>query len=224
MSAWDSVDLLAQFNQRAGRPTSAVGQSDTITDTAKYDRLAKAQDRVVAMIAGVVPKALYPKGAYGSFPQMITTDNQVFRFGSDTLGNPMTPMGVSIYASLNDIPDYPWQADVDYLDEVSQIRIPQNRTFAGPLFWRGIIPPAPISGNVPPALLPIASRDLIVIEAVRQFGKEGVRNPDLVAVAQEEWNIAWPQWCLVWKTQFRSGGALQTLTGRQLAELSQAVA
>ena len=109
----------------------------------------------------------------------------------------------------------------DYVSEGTQIRIPNNGTYGGTLYWYGIATPADITASVQPALLPVASRELIVIEAVRQFAQEFLRNAALADEMAIEWQRAWPIHCLAWKTQFRSGGALTALTGRSLAVASQ---
>lgn len=217
--AYDAADCVALFNRLAGRPAT-----DAISDTAKYDRLAKAQDRVIAMLAAVAPYALYQKVAYGSVPTLSTVDNQVFTFGVDGDDNPVVPFGkAQIFPSLQAIPDQPWREGQDYLNEVTQIRIPNNQTWSGTLYWRGIRNPDAIDASTDPALFPVPARELIVYEAVRSFAKEGSRNPQLAADMDGEWAKAWPKWCLVWKTQFRQGGALVsgTYTGKTLALLDQ---
>lgn len=216
MATWDSADLLATFHQKANLPTSSVG----LTDTLLYTRLAKSQNRVIAYMAPVVPSSLYPKVAYGSLPTLTTTDNQVYTFGSDASSYPIFPMGKGgIFASLNDIPGFPLRPGIDYMVEGSQIRAPYNGTLPATLYWYGISQPADIASGTQPALFPEASRELIVIDAVRQLSKEGMRNAELAAAMTEEWNEAWPQWCLVWRTQYRNGGAVNAFTGLQLAEL-----
>jgi hypothetical protein len=214
MPAYDSQDLLALFNSRAARPTAGTG-ADAITDVQKYARLAKAQQRVIAMLSAVAPSSLYPKVAYGALPKLTTTDNQVFTFATFPMGHG------GIYPTLASIPDSPWREGVDYLNEGTQIRIPNNGTYTGPLYWYGVAQPADISASVQPALVPPAACELIVIEAVRQFAREGVRNGALVDEMQDEWDRTWPQWCLVWKTQFRHGGALAAVTVRDMALANQ---
>lgn len=215
MASYDSADLLLQFNQRAGRPTA-----DSITDAQKYQRLARAQNRVVAQIASVAPNSLYPKVATVSMPTLTTTDNQIFTFGTDTAGYPNFPMGHGgIYPSLEAIPDAPWTEGRDYMREGNQIRIPSNGTYAGTLYWYGIAQPTDISASVEPAVIPEAARELIVIEAVRSFSQEWLRNAALADEMNNEWDRQWPIWCLVYKTQFKNGGALSVLTGFQVAAL-----
>lgn len=210
---YDSPSLLGMFNRKSGRPAA-----DAMTDASKYQRLSESQNRVVAMIAGIAPWSLYPKSGYSSLPTMTTADNQVFTFGLDSNGYAIVPMGkAGIYRSRSDVPDYPMIEGYDYLNEGSQIRIPNNRTYSATLYWRGVQQPADITASGQPTLIPEASRELIVIDAVRQFATENARNLDLAAAMAAEWNAAWPTWLLVLKTQFRAGGALGTFTARQIS-------
>lgn len=212
MSTWDSAYLLQSFNRKAGRPST-----DDITDASKYQRLSDAQNRIVALLQAVAPESLYPKVGYGSLPTLTTTDHQVFTFGTDPSGYALFPMGKGgIYASLNDIPGAPWRPGVDYILEGTQIRIPNNGTWSGPLYWYGVTAPPDITAIVQPSLFPEAARELIVIEAVRQFSQEYLRNPALTDEMLNEFDTrAWPTWTLTWKTQFRAGGALDWWTGYQ---------
>jgi len=210
MPSFDSAWCLSVFDRKAGRPPA-----DSILDSAKYQRLSESQNRVVAMLSGIAPHVLYPTG---TLPTLTTVDTKVFTFGTDANGYPIAPMGkTGIYSDLSAVPNCPWREGFDYLNEGIQIRIPNNGTYGGTLYWRGITPPPDITASTQPVLFPEASRELIVIDAVRQFAMEFNRNPDLAGNMLGEWNLAWPQWCLVWKTQFRSGGALGAWTGFQLA-------
>ncbi len=221
MAAWESSDLLSQFNARVGRPTT-----DAIKDVQKYARLSRAQNRVVALMMGVCPDSLYPKVGYSSLPTLTTTDNQVYTFGTDAAAFPLFPMGKGgIYASLNDIPNFPLRPGIDYMVEGYQIRIPNNSTHSGTLYWYGVGQPADITASVQPSLFPEASRELIVIECARQFAQEYLRNAALADEMKAEFfgdpanglPGAWPVWCQVWRSQYRDGGALNVYTGRQLA-------
>lgn len=222
-ATWDSAYCLTMFNRKAGRPTT-----DSVTDATKYQRLSEAQNRVIALMTAVAPNSLYPKVAYGSLPTLTTIDTQIYTFGTDANLYANFPMGHGgIYQSLNDIPNFPLVPNRDYMIEGTQIRAMNNTTLPTVLYWYGIAQPADMDATHQPALFPEPSRELIVIEAVRQFAKEGVRNPALAGAMDDEWNGqrgrpgAWPTWCMVWKTQFRSGGALNAFTGMQLAELAQ---
>ncbi len=219
-ATWDSAYLLSALNRKAQRPATA----DAITDASKYLRLTESQSRIVAMIAARFPHVLYPTVAYGSIPTMTTVDNQVFTFGTDSNGYAIAPIGkTQIYRALADIPTYPMRIGRDYLPEGgTAIRIPNNNTYGSTLYWRGIQQPADIDATHQPALFPEASRELIVIEAVRQFAMEGGRNPGLYQLMAGEWATAWPEWCVTWRTAYRNGGALSAgISGLQLAIAGQ---
>lgn len=214
MTTWASSYLLTKFNQLAGRPPADAG----ITDAQKYQRLTDAQNAVIADIAARAPWTLYQKVGYGSIPTLTTTDNQVFTFGTDVNGDPLFPQGkVMIYPNVNAIPGYPWVEGWDYLQEGTQIRIPNNGTWSQPLYWRGIAPVLDITASNQPSIIPPPARILIVLEAVRVFGEEGNRNPALAATMAAEYGKQFPRWMLVFKTQFKSGGALGSLSGLTLS-------
>src|SRR5512146_1746233 len=104
MPLFDAADCLAQFNELAMRPAT-----DAITDTIKYQRLARSQRYVVSQIASRFPQALYPKVGYGAMPTLSTSDSQVFTFGNDANGQAIAPIGrTMIYTSLDGIPNDPW--------------------------------------------------------------------------------------------------------------------
>lgn len=216
MASYTSADLLALFNDLAGRPASG----DAISDANKYKRLARAQVAVMADFAARLPDHLYSHVAYGSTPTLSTTDNQVFTFGTDGNGDASFPIGkANIYTSLSAIPDNPLVAGVDYLWEGTQIRIPNNNTYAGTLYWRGVAPATALDGTTQPTLSPPPARILIVQEAVRSFAVEGNRNAELANQMAAEYGIGLARWCLTLKTAvFTKGRGLGPLTGLRLAE------
>jgi hypothetical protein len=201
MATYDSSDLLSRFNRLAKRPSS-----DEITDAVKYALLAQAQMDVIYEIAIRAPYALYQDPA-----ALSTSDNKEFTFGTDGNGHAVTPYGyVGIYPSLNAIPDMPWVKGLDYLDEGTLIRIPNNRTYGGTLYWRGIATPADIASGTQPALRPAPARVLIVIKAVWNFALEGGARPALADAMERMWAQQFPVHMAGWKTRFRGGGALDT--------------
>ena len=215
MASWDSADLLSLFNQYAQRPTS-----DEVTSATKYDRLSKAQLDVIRKAAAIYPYPFYNSSGPTACS---TSDNKVYTFGTD--GNATLAQGplghVAIFRNLADYPDNPLIEGVDYLNEGTQIRIPNNRTETS-LYWFGIPTPKDIAagGSAEPSIRPAPARILIVIEAVRKFAMEGGRDPYLAESMQEEWNREFPTHLLAWRTQFRKGGALN-LTGIERAILTQ---
>ena len=220
MATWASSVLLSRFNDLSGRPASG----DSVSDANKYVRLTDAQNAVIADAASRVPKAFYSKAAAASTPTLSTTDNKIFIFSaSDLNADAMFPIGkVRIFPSLAAIPDSPWVEGVDYLNEGTQIRIPNNGTYGGTLYWRGIAPVLDISSTNQPTLIPPPFRILIVYEAVRRYALEGKRDLDLAKVMEKEYAVTFARFCLVLKTQFSNGGALGSITGFTLAELGVA--
>lgn len=184
-TGWQSSDCLTLFNRKAGRPTT-----DAITDANKYDRLARAQDSVLMEIASVDPRILY-----GAPTAMTTADGgYTFTFGTDGNGYALFPLGkANIYPSLNAVPNYPWVPGVDYLDEGTTIRMPNNIAYSGTLYWQGITAPQAMSASVQPVLQPPNARILIVIKAVKDFAQEAGRNPALADDMTAEWNEEWPR-------------------------------
>ena len=216
MATMTSANLLTRFNQLSGRPASG----DSISDADKYIRLTDAQNVVLADAASRVPKAFVSKAAYSAMPTLTTTDQQVFTFGTDLNTDPLFPIGkVEIYPSLQAVPDSPWIEGVDYLNEGTQIRIPNNRTWGGTLYWRGVAPALSIDGTNQPTIIPPPFRILIVYEAVRRYAEEGKRDIELADRMRANYEQDFARLCLTLKTQFSNGGALGSISGRNLTFL-----
>lgn len=226
MAIFDSAYCLSFFNRLTGRPDTALGGTDAISDPQKYLRLQEAQQEVVADIAAIIPHVLYPTVGYASMPQLTSTDGQVWTFGTDDQGNPIAPIGkTAIYTDLDAIPDEPWVEGVDYLNEGTQIRIPNNDSWSGPLYWRGVTMPSTLDATHQPVLFPEPARQLLCYRAAWNFANEMGRNAalakTLMPTGDPVTDPRFVRWCLTWRTQFRHGGALGSYTGRQLAILSQ---
>lgn len=226
MATYDSAYLLDLFNRLTGRPAA-----DTITNASKYQRLTEAQSEIVKDIASVCPYVLYPTVGYASIPQLTTSDNQTFTFGTDSNGYALAPMGkVGIYQNLNDIPGSPWREGWDYVAlGATAIQIPNNGVFSGPLYWRGITPPGDITDVLQPVLFPEGARQLIAYRAAIAFALEGNRNPELGLQLQAQYGRPFgdrpgmfASWLLEWKLAYRNGGALgSNVTGLAVAIGSQ---
>lgn len=205
MASWTSASLLTRFNQWAARPTT-----DAITSAEKYQRLADAQDAVLTEIATVAAKVLY------AAPFALTTSDggYTFTFGSDGSSNANFMIGMtSIYPNLNAVPDYPWVPGVDYLDEGTRIRMPNNVPWSGSLYAYGLTMPAAISASQEPFIQPPQSRVLIVIRAVQSFAEEGNRNPALADRMAARWAREWPKNAVMIRKHFRGPRALGPLVG-----------
>lgn len=204
MASYDSADLLAQMKELADIPTTSE-----FTSAALYSRLARAQQDVIEEIAGIYPNCLYRTTGPAA---LSTSDSKVYTFGTDGQGHPVAPMGfVQVFKNLSDYPDSPMIPGLDYLDEGTQIRIPNNRTESGTLYWQGIPTPTDISASQEPALRPAPARRLIVIRAVETFAREGGRNYALADDMERLFATQLRKHLLVWRTRFSSGGALMVL-------------
>jgi hypothetical protein len=201
-TGWESSDLLARFNRMADRPAPPA---DAYPDATKYQLLADAQDSVLNKIASVAPRVLYNP------PTLMTTSDggYTFQFGTDGNGYPLFPMGKTrIYQDLDSVPDYPWRPGLDYLDEGTQIRMPNNIQWSGTLYWYGITPPGELSATVAPVLQPPPARILIVIEAVSMFATDFARNGALAQMMEGRWQKEFGPWMTTLRRHFRGGGAM----------------
>lgn len=208
-----SADLLDLYNSLTGRAVA-----DSILDTTKYKALSRAEREVITKIASVRPESLYPKVSTTSIPTMVTTDNNVFTFGTDGDGNAIVPFGdCQIYQKYTDIPDRPLRPDWDYVAEGSQIRLPRNRTITFPLFFRGIIMPPAITATENPHLIPTDINELTALRAAHHFAESGnVRNAALADRMTVRWRERYPDVLLLLKRQFSRGGALTTWSLRDV--------
>lgn len=204
MATFDSAWALAEFDRLSARP-----DTDEITDASKYQRLALAQMEVIGEIAGIYPDALYQA------PTALTavSGNKSFSFGSDSNGHAVAPYGhVGIYSALAHIPDNPLVEGIDYLNEGTLIRIPNDRTWSGTLYGRWIPTPADITAAVEPTLRPAPARLLIVLKAVENFANEGAQMPDLARIMSDRYAREFTKWMLILRSQFRAGGAVSRTT------------
>ena len=219
---YTSKYLLTMLLRYLGRPETA----DAISAQTYLDRLTDAQQQIVADLAGIMPDVLYPTTT--TLPTMSTTDSQTFTFGTDANGFALAPIGnVGLYRSMADVPNYPMEPGIDYIPiGATAIQIPNNQTYSGSIYWRGISPPGIIdlSGSHEPVLFPEGARELIALRAAINFCNEAGLNPSVAAILASQYGYPlagnpgrFAFWCMTWKTSYRRGGALGTITGRQLA-------
>lgn len=202
-TGWQSSDLLARFNALAGRPSS-----DDITAAEKYGVLSDAQDAVIQRIVGVTRQAT-PTTA----PTAMTTADggYTYTFGLDGNGYALYPLNARIFPTQSAVPDYPWTPGVDYLDEGSVIRLPNNTPWAGPLYWYGVTPPAQMSASVQPVLMPPPARILIVIDAVRSFAEQYLRNAALADQMEIKWDREYGAQMVTIRKHLRGNGNVSRL-------------
>lgn len=204
VEAYTSADLLNLFNRDAGRP-----EGDGIPPADKYDRLSKAQDYVYMQIMNTCPRVLY-----GPPTAMVTSDGgYTFTFGTDNNGYALFPLGkAQIYPSLNAVPNYPWVPGVDYLDEGTQIRMPNGIAYSGTVYWYGAQAPPPINESLQPSLQPPQSRTLIVTKAVKSFAQEFLRSGALADEMTARWNEEWPVYITMMRKHFQGLQSLGPLS------------
>ena len=203
MAAWDSPYLLNLFNRYSGRAQG--GATDTISTADKYDRLAIANQEVLLAISSIIPRFLY-----GAPTAMSTADGGfTYTFGTDGDGAPNTPLGkAQVFPSLNAVPNFPWLEGIDYLDEGTRIRMPNNQQWTAPLYWYGMTMPQDLSASVNPTLNPPSARILIPVQAVKNFAEEGNRNPPLAAAMNAKYQEHFGPIMTAMRKHFRSGGTL----------------
>lgn len=185
--------------------------------------LSEAQNEVIADMAAIVPKVLYPTVATGSLPTLtIDASGTIATFGTDSNGYAKFPMGHgNIFQNLNDIPTNPF---LDYETFGTGIRSLNNQPLPSTLYWYGISQPADIDASTQPSIFPEAARALICIRAAYNFGTEGNRNTALSSTMAQRYGYPLVQtpgrfamWCATWRTQWANGGALGSFTSRDLA-------
>src|ERR1700730_6964824 len=183
----------------AGRPSA-----DAITDTVKYGLLADAQDAVMSRIAAICGKQ------QNQAPTAMSTADggYTWTFGTDGNGYALYPLGARVYPTLTSIPDYPWTPGLDYLDEGTTIRMPNNMAWTGSLYWYGIVGPQAISASVQPVIQPPPARILIVIDAVRSFAEQFVRNGALIDQMEAKWAREWPDQMTAIRKHLRGNGTI----------------
>lgn len=204
-TGYTSADLLSRFNAMAGRPSSG----DSITDAQKYQRLADAQDAVVADIANICGKVLY------SSPVAMTTSDGglTYTFGTDGNGYALFPFAARVYPTLSAVPDFPWQPGVDYLDHGTSIAMPNNVPWTGGLYWQGITPPQQLAASVEPVVTAPPMRILIVIKAALNFSEEAKRDPELASVMAAKYKEEFARWSVVLRKHLRGRRTLGPLAG-----------
>lgn len=203
-----------------------VGRTYIITDPftnipMQFTVATYSSTTVVTMTASVAVPTTMQAVAISGWALVNATypDGQLFTFGENANGYPIMPMGKAlIFPSLASWPNFPWIEGLDYISEGTQIRLPNNRTWSGPLYWYGVPQPNNISASVEPALFPEGSRELIVFRAVAMFCDEGFADEKLAAKMEGRYQQAFTRWCLAWKTQFSDGGAMGSISGLRIAE------
>lgn len=202
-SGWESADLLARWNRAVGR-NYPDGQ-DSMKDAAKYQLLADAQAAILQRIAGIDARTLF--GA----PQQLTSGDGglTYTFGLDGNGYPLFPAGpAKIFNHLNAIPSYSLTPGLDYLDEGTTIRGPNNLPIPGPLYWYGFTFPGQMSATVQPILEPPSARICIVYKAASDYAEtNNVINANTADRYAAKYEVEFGQAMTVIRKHFKGGGA-----------------
>lgn len=206
MADWDGPFMVARFLAEAGIATA--NELSVVNDI--YPRLSTAQRTVLRMSASRYTNPFYRA------PTTLTraADGKTYTFGADPADptRNMVPMGwVQIAPYQNAFSgDYftGWIEGRDFISEGDRIRMPSNRAFGGTLYGRWVDTPANISASVGPSILPIDVAELTVIKAVEDWAQEGDQAPDVTARMTAKFKAKWPEYMLMWRRQYRGGGAL----------------
>ena len=158
-----SADCLARVRRYLPNPTN----TDFPADADVYAMLTEAENEVKRDLLGPCPwMVLQPPTL------MSTTDGGLtWTFGTDSDGNAIVPFGASaIYRRKEDVPDFPMERSVDYLDETVRIRMPSNRADPisfpdGAPYFYGNIPTILINASAQPTLQPLDARILMIWKA-----------------------------------------------------------
>lgn len=206
MADWDGPFMVARFLAEAG-----VGSSNELdTNVDIYPRLSTAQRTVLRQSASRYTNPFYRA------PTTLTasSDRKTFTFGTDPADSArnIVPMGwVQLAPYANAFSgDYfvGWVEGRDFISEGDRIRIPSNRSWGPSIYGRWVDTPANITALVGPSILPIDVAELTVIQAVADWAQEGDQAPDVAARMERKFAAKWPEYMLMWRRQYRGGGAL----------------
>lgn len=213
MAMWDADDLVLQFQNEAGIPTSSGSELTPAGDI--LPRLSRAQNKVIGMIAARFPEALYQAPT-----AMVTSDGgKTFTYGAtDPNGNPIVPLGFTqiapnLSAFTGERYFVGWVEGREFLDEGAHIRIPSGRAYTGTLYAR-FVPTAPYLASGTPGpivnsiLLPVDARILIVRQAVKDWAFEGAVNIPLGQLKDGQLKEDFRTFMTIYRTRFKDGGGL----------------
>jgi hypothetical protein len=204
MPLWDGAQLVKQFKLEAGLQDAS--EMDDSVDICPM--LSIAQVKVLNRISAIYPNALYSP----PFQLIASADRTTFSFGTDSAGNPIVAKGwvqISPRATAFSGDSFAgWVEGQDFLDEGDKIRVVSNRTYSGTLYCRAVLTPPDITLLVPPVLNPPDARQLIVVQAVKDFAGQGEQNAKVAARMQAKWNEDFPALMLTMRKRFRGGGGM----------------
>ena len=160
ITQWTSTDLLARVRRYLPNPQN----TDFPSNTDIYAMMQEATQEFARDILSPCPYLGMQAPAL-----MTTADSGLtWQYGLDADGNPIAPLGaVSIYRRKEDVPDFPMELGVDYLDETIQIRMPANRADPisypdGAPYYYGNVPQVYVDATHNPNINPVDIRIAIV--------------------------------------------------------------
>ena len=172
---WTSAQMLARFKLLAGLPATA----EVPTDLTIYDYMSLGQEHCYGLWAQHFPHVLV--GA----PTIMTTSDSGATY---QFAGAIYPMGlVEIRESPTGrilIPGEEFEANVDYVWEGNQIRIPDSKTttFGDGPYARYMTPPTEIAAGTEPVLQPPSARIMCVYYGLylwsNEAGNAAINSPD----------------------------------------------
>lgn len=202
-SGYQSADLLVTFNNATGRPATG----DSVTNATKYIYLADAQQQLANDLFAVAPQA---------FPSTITTmtsadGGYTWTFGTDNDGYPLFPLAAAVFQDLASIPSSPWIPGVDYTDEGTTIRMPNNVPWAGTLYCYGCVMPQRMSASVQPVLQHPQALALVPLLAGSRFAEDNLMNAPLSDRLYARYKLMYGHLCTTIRKHLRGGRAMAPL-------------
>lgn len=160
ITQWISTDLLARVRRYLPNP----GNLDFPKDTDLYAMMQEATQEFARDVLQCCPWL----GMQA--PALMTTADVglTWQYGNDADGNAIAPLGAcAIYRRKEDVPDFPMERGVDYIDETIQIRMPVNRADPisfpdGAPYYYGNVPAVYVDATHNPSVNPVDTRIAIV--------------------------------------------------------------
>ena len=204
MAYLDSTDLIARVRKQA----RIQGQTDFPTDPQLFEWLTDGENFVKAIVATYCPRALI------TAPVLMTTADGglTYQYGADASGNAVIPFGqVNLFRQLADIPDFPLEPEVDFLDEGTQIRSIANVATttmypSGAPYFQGMVPTTLLSSSAStqPTIVPADKRQLSVYYACAEYAAAGGAFDPTPYVEQPlDGGKAWPSGMTAWVKQLQ---------------------
>lgn len=164
VTTYDTNDCIARIRRYLPQP----GNLDFPTNDDLYAMMYEAENEVKRDILQCCPWLMLQA------PVLMTTSDSglTWTFGTDANTNAITPYGAyAIYRRKEDVPDFPMERGVEYIDENVRIRMPANRPDAisypdGAPYYYGAVPTVAIDGSTAPSLVPADARILTVWKTV----------------------------------------------------------